>query len=269
MESYEVRPCAFLGHLRFAQDLWACLQGNLRMDLDEAGAEASIRHVIDSAGRRQRLVFAELDRRAARWRLHVRLCGVFALAAGCLLLTTGLGWINFPGVGLVAAALAGATGIGTFLATNRADERKAKELLQCAVKFGQLYACARGASQHRFSGSETAQKIFAELNTEYAKLVREADIFIRPQGAPQCANIRFRPKNTNTTVTLRDGCRYPAILIDLSPAGASMAIEARAPVGAKVKVGRTEARVVRTFKNGFAVEFQQSLPNAYDRDFAL
>jgi hypothetical protein len=240
------------------------------MDLvDETGADAPFRQVIDGAGRRQRLAFAELDRRAARLRLRVRLCGVLALAAGWLLLATWLGWISFANVGLVAAILAGMTGISTFLATNRADERKAKELLQCAVKFGQLSECARSASQRRFSGPGTAQKIVAELNAEYTKLVGEAEILIRSQGAPQRGNIRFKPKNANTNVTLRDGCRYSAILIDLSPSGAAIAIEAQAPVGAKVRVGRTEARVIRTFKNGFAVEFLQSIPQAYDRDFAL
>jgi hypothetical protein len=259
-----------MGHLRFAQDLSTCLQEELRMDLvKEVSADASFRQVIDSAGRRQRLAFAELDRRAARWRLRVRLCGVLALAAGWLLLTTWLGWISFPDVGLVAAILAGTTGISTFLATNPADERKAKELLQCAVKFGQLSESARGAGQRRFSGPGTAQKIVDELNAEYAKLVGEADTLTRSQGAPERGNIRFRPKNVNTSVTLRDGCRYPAILIDLSPSGAAIAIKARAPVGAKVRVGRTEARVIRTFKSGFAVEFLQSLPQAYDRDFAL
>jgi hypothetical protein len=259
-----------MGHLRFAQDLSTCLQEELRMDLvKEVSADASFRQVIDSAGRRQRLAFAELDRRAARWRLRVRLCGVLALAAGWLLLTTWLGWISFPDVGLVAAILAGATGFSTFLATNPAEERRAKELLQCAVKFGQLSEWARSASQRRFSAPGTAQKIVDELNAEYAKLVGEADTLTRSQGAPERGNIRFRPKNVNTSVTLRDGCRYPAILIDLSPSGAAIAIEARAPVGAKVRVGRTEARVIRTFKSGFAVEFLQSLPQAYDRDFAL
>jgi hypothetical protein len=237
--------------------------------VDEASADAPFRRVIDSAGQRRRLVFAELDRRAARWRLRVRLCGVLALAAGCLLLATRLSWISFPGVGLVAAVLAGAAGISTFLSTSRADEGKAKELLQCAAKFGQLYECARSASQHRFSRPGTAQEIVAELNAEYAKLVHEMDSLIHSQGAPQRGHVRFRPKNANTSVTLRDGRRYPAILIDLSHSGAAIAIKARAPVGAKVTVGRTEARVVRTFENGFAVEFQQFLPEAYDPDFAL
>src|SRR5580700_9546633 len=104
-----------MGHLRSAQDLWACLQRNLRMELvDGASADEPLRQVIDSAGRRRRLVFAELDRRAARWRLRVRLCGGLALAASCLLLATWLGWISLPGVGLVAAVLAGAAGISTF-----------------------------------------------------------------------------------------------------------------------------------------------------------
>ena len=61
--------------------------------------------------------------------------------------------------------------------------------------------------------------------------------------------------NTNTVVTFKDGRRLSAIVIDCSISGAAIDCGKTVPLGAEVTVGHRDARVVRHFDGGIAVEF--------------
>ena len=61
--------------------------------------------------------------------------------------------------------------------------------------------------------------------------------------------------NTNTLVTFKNGRRRPAIVIDCSISGAAIDCGEMVPLGAEVTVGHRDARVVRHFEGGIAVEF--------------
>jgi len=66
---------------------------------------------------------------------------------------------------------------------------------------------------------------------------------------------RIELANTNTVLALRDGRRLPAIVIDCSISGAAIDCGEMVPLGAEVTVGHRDARVVRHFDGGIAVEF--------------
>lgn len=71
---------------------------------------------------------------------------------------------------------------------------------------------------------------------------------------------RLVPRLTPTTLTLPDGMRRPATLLDVSLSGAALACDARPAVGSAVTVGATPARVVRVGAQGLAVAFDRLLP---------
>lgn len=71
---------------------------------------------------------------------------------------------------------------------------------------------------------------------------------------------RLAPRQTRTELTLADGARHPATVVDLSPSGAGLACEVRPAVDSRVTVGAVPARVVRVAGQGLAVEFLDPLP---------
>ena len=57
-----------------------------------------------------------------------------------------------------------------------------------------------------------------------------------------------------TQIVLSNGQVHPCRVLDLSLSGAALELEARPAVGERVRVGRTEGRVVRHTDEGIAVE---------------
>ncbi|MES1155686.1 MAG: PilZ domain-containing protein [Pseudorhodoplanes sp.] len=66
---------------------------------------------------------------------------------------------------------------------------------------------------------------------------------------------RFVPKKPMTMLVLPNGINIGCRLIDLSLSGAAVATDQRPPMGALVKLGEVQGRVVRHLEDGFAVEF--------------
>jgi PilZ domain len=73
---------------------------------------------------------------------------------------------------------------------------------------------------------------------------------------------RVQPRNPRTVITLEDGRQVVARLIDVSSSGAGVSTEMKLPLGTKVQLGRTPARVVRLFEGGVALEFFRPLSAA-------
>lgn len=81
---------------------------------------------------------------------------------------------------------------------------------------------------------------------------------------------RIVPKNPRATVRLESGREVEARLTDVSLSGAALSMEHRPPLGAKVTVGSTPAKVVRHYKGGIAVEFGLALsPDRLDENVIL
>lgn len=66
---------------------------------------------------------------------------------------------------------------------------------------------------------------------------------------------RIVPRNPSSTLTLDDGRTLPCQVLDVSISGASIAVDARPPVGAEVLLGKLRSRVVRLHEQGVAVRF--------------
>ena len=66
---------------------------------------------------------------------------------------------------------------------------------------------------------------------------------------------RFTPRNQRSVLILPNGDMVTCHIIDMSLSGAAISSDARPAVGALVTLGKTQARVVRSQGDSFAVEF--------------
>jgi hypothetical protein len=66
---------------------------------------------------------------------------------------------------------------------------------------------------------------------------------------------RRLPRNTRSSLTLLDGRRLDAVIIDMSRSGVALTAELRPGLGVPVAVGRLLGRTVRHLETGFAVQF--------------
>jgi uncharacterized protein YlzI (FlbEa/FlbD family) len=73
---------------------------------------------------------------------------------------------------------------------------------------------------------------------------------------------RIQPRIPRTVITLADGRKVVARLIDASTSGAGLSTELDLTMGQRIVVGKLPATVVRKFEGGFAVEFGRVLTEA-------
>lgn len=66
---------------------------------------------------------------------------------------------------------------------------------------------------------------------------------------------RFTPNNPRSVLILANGDIVTCHIIDMSLSGAAVSSHARPAVGSLVTLGKTQARVIRSQDDGFAVEF--------------
>lgn len=66
---------------------------------------------------------------------------------------------------------------------------------------------------------------------------------------------RIIPKRAHSTVMLADGSMHGCFVIDMSVSGAAVSAEIYPKLGDVLAVGRIIGRVVRMFREGFAVRF--------------
>lgn len=69
---------------------------------------------------------------------------------------------------------------------------------------------------------------------------------------------RLPPKLSRIMLTLSDGSLVPVKLLDMSLSGAAFSTDARLMITDLVTLGKTQARVMRKFEGGYAVEFRQA-----------
>ncbi len=81
---------------------------------------------------------------------------------------------------------------------------------------------------------------------------------------------RITPHVLSTTLRTENGREFAGRLIDVSLSGAAIAVEQRPPIESAITVGSTNAKVVRHFQNGIAVEFRLPLsPDRFDENIIL
>lgn len=76
------------------------------------------------------------------------------------------------------------------------------------------------------------------------------------------AQERIVPENPHSTLIFADGAMLGCFVIDMSVSGAAVSADAQPAIGSPLAVGRSVGRVIRHFREGFAVKFIQRV----DRD---
>jgi hypothetical protein len=105
-----------------------------------------------------------------------------------------------------------------------------------------------------------AVKVLAPANKTEKLAARIAGVVENQMlGAPGARLDGLTPDGGLTTLTTPDGVECLATVIDISNQGAAINVETAPPIGSRVTVGRTLARVVRHFAGGIAVTFQGRL----------
>jgi hypothetical protein len=69
---------------------------------------------------------------------------------------------------------------------------------------------------------------------------------------------RVQPKISRILLTLEDGTQVPVKLLDMSLSGAAFTADVKLMVTDVVTLGKTQARVMRKFEGGYAVEFRRA-----------
>jgi hypothetical protein len=81
---------------------------------------------------------------------------------------------------------------------------------------------------------------------------------------------RITPTQSGTILTLPDGRKFSARLIDISLSGAAVSCDARPLIGTAITVGSTPGKVVRYFQDGIGIEFfLQISPDKFDENIDL
>jgi hypothetical protein len=68
---------------------------------------------------------------------------------------------------------------------------------------------------------------------------------------------RLAPKNARSMLITEDGVEHECRVLDVSLSGAALNITLDLPIGTPVTLGRSQARVVRHFEKGLAIEFSR------------
>jgi hypothetical protein len=94
-----------------------------------------------------------------------------------------------------------------------------------------------------------------KLDSRIAWVVRrQAGLVAESRRNERVAVLRWR-----TTLKTADGQEHPASVIDLSVSDAAIGVATAPPIGSLVMLGRRAAKVVRHFRGGIAVAFEEPL----------
>ena len=74
---------------------------------------------------------------------------------------------------------------------------------------------------------------------------------------------RVIPENPHSTLIFADGSMLGCFVIDMSATGAAVSADIQPEIGSPLAVGRSVGRVIRHFREGFAVKFIQPVERDY------
>jgi hypothetical protein len=123
--------------------------------------------------------------------------------------------------------------------------------------FGQLGGCI----------SDTAPGGFClELELDRSRREKIADMLKWLEKKQQDASVqdgrtkkRIVPQNPHSTLIFSDGAQQDCFVIDMSSSGVAVSADVCPAIGTPLAVGSAVGRVVRHFREGFAVKFAQEL----------
>jgi hypothetical protein len=74
---------------------------------------------------------------------------------------------------------------------------------------------------------------------------------------------RVIPENPHSTLIFADGSQIGCFVIDMSVTGAAVSADIQPEIGAPLAIGRSVGRVIRHFREGFAVKFIKPVDKDY------
>jgi hypothetical protein len=113
---------------------------------------------------------------------------------------------------------------------------------------GWIRASVRGGFMFELAVTRAMREQLASKMSWLDKQQREAVVDARAQE-------RIIPANPHSEIVFADGKTESCLVIDMSASGVAVSAETQPPIGMPLAVGRTIGRVVRHFREGFAVKF--------------
>jgi PilZ domain len=113
---------------------------------------------------------------------------------------------------------------------------------------GWIRESVKGGFLFELAVTRAAREQLASKMSWLDKQQREAVVDARSQE-------RIIPANPHSELVYADGTTETCLIIDMSASGVAVSAETQPPIGMPLAVGRTVGRVVRHFREGFAVKF--------------
>jgi hypothetical protein len=113
---------------------------------------------------------------------------------------------------------------------------------------GWITESVRGGFMFELAVTRTVREQLASKMSWLDKQQREAVVDGRAQE-------RIIPLNPHSEIVFADGTTETCLVMDMSTSGVAVSAQARPPIGMPLAVGRAVGRVVRHFREGFAVKF--------------
>jgi hypothetical protein len=113
---------------------------------------------------------------------------------------------------------------------------------------GWIRHSVRGGFMFELAVTHTIREQLANKMSWLDRQQREAVVDARAQE-------RIIPANPHSEIVFADGSTETCLVIDMSASGVAVSAETQPPIGMPLAVGRTVGRVVRHFREGFAVKF--------------
>jgi hypothetical protein len=113
---------------------------------------------------------------------------------------------------------------------------------------GWIRESARGGFMFELAVTRAVREQLASKMSWLDKQQREAVVDARAQE-------RIVPLNPHSEIVYADGSTETCLVMDMSASGVAVSAENRPPIGMPLAIGRAVGRVVRHFREGFAVKF--------------
>src|SRR5687767_10988645 len=113
---------------------------------------------------------------------------------------------------------------------------------------GWIRESVRGGFMFELAVTRAVREQLASKMSWLDKQQRDAVVDARAQE-------RIIPANPHSEIVFADGSTETCLVIDMSASGVAVSAQTQPPIGMPLAVGRTIGRVVRHFREGFAVKF--------------
>ncbi len=226
--------------------------------------------ILSSANHKRRVFTEALDAYRMRSRVGFGIAAAGSAGTVAAMAVVALSPANAP-LAWVAACVLGVSsilgfGFGFYEETSEARESLYRDVIACGVLIGQMRALSAGDEHASAFGQIKLDGCVDEFSN-----VCNRHLDISPNKFNNTRRHDRYKVDRVAFMTVHKGAKPQAIRIfDISRSGLAVETGIKLKVGSVVMIGRTEARVVRTIKDGLGLTFSKVFPpNAFTTDMAL